>query len=367
MLNEEKQAKIYIMLETILNWDFWNIVIWNNTVFTYIKALFLFILFLLILHLFQSALLNFFGKKAKKTKTEIDDALIKIVATIKPPFYWFLAFYLALQFVVLHQTAQTIIDYILLIWVVYQAVQALQILIDFIVRRKIAGRQNDPNTKAAVKNLGRIAQFSIWIIGFLFVLSNMGINITSFIAGLGITGIAVAFALQNVLGDIFASFAIYFDRPFVIGDYIESGDKSGTVEKVGIKSTRLRSSHGEELIISNQELTNKSVHNYGQMKNRRVVFSLNISPQTEHGQLEKVNKIIIDILKKQNGVELDRVHLKDITSTGFNFEAVYYLSPSDIKNHLDVKQNINLEIKQILDKEKIQLAFPDYYYQNNNG
>lgn len=352
------------MIETFFSLDFWNIIIWGNTMATYTKALVLFALFLLVLYLVQKAFLNFFGKKAKKTKTDIDDAAIKILRTLKPPFYWFLAFYFALQFVEIQDFAKKVIDYALLIWVVYQAVQALQILIDYVVRKKIAKKQEDPNTKTAIKNLGRIAQFSLWIIGFLFVLSNMGINITSVIAGLGITGIAVAFALQNVLGDVFASFAIFFDKPFVVGDYIESGDKCGTVEKVGIKSTRLRSTQGEELIISNQELTNKSVHNYGQMKSRRIVYTLDIDPHTEHSQLEKINKIITTVLKKQKGVEVDRIHLKDINTTGFNFEAVYYLSPADVKHHLDVKQNINLEIKQILDKEKIQLAFPDYYRGN---
>ena len=226
--------------------------VFSNTLAIYVEAVIAFVALLVVFKIFQWLILRNLFRIAKKTKTDIDDTLIEIVKSLRPPFYSFLAFYFAVKILKLSSFTQGVIETILIVWIVYQVVVALQILINFILTKRFAGDE-DPTTRSAISALGTIGKMALWAIGILMILSNLGINITSLVAGLGIGGIAIAFALQNILSDLFSSFAIYFDKPFRVGDFIIVGDKMGTVEKIGIKTTRLKALQGEELIISNQE------------------------------------------------------------------------------------------------------------------
>jgi small-conductance mechanosensitive channel len=192
----------------------------------------------------------------------------------------------------------------------------------------------------------------------LLILSNIGVNITSLIAGLGIGGLAIAFALQRILEDFFSSFSIYFDKPFEEGDFIIVGSDMGVVKHIGLKTTRLQTLQGQELVISNKELTDSRVNNYKKMKKRRIVFTFGVEYSTPVAKMKKINKIVEAIFKKIEGADLDRVHFKEFGDFSLNYEIVYYVKTGDYLEYMNIQQEINLTLKQQFEKENIEFAFP---------
>ena len=184
------------------------------------------------------------------------------------------------------------------------------------------------------------------------------IDLSGVVVGLGVGGIAIALALQTVLSDVFSAFSIYFDKPFEIGDFIVVGDYSGTVKKIGIKSTRLQLLQGEELVISNRELTTASVRNFKKMKKRRIVFALGVTCDTPLEKLRKIPEVISKIIEKMELAELDRVHFKEIGDFSLNFEIVYYMKVRDYVEYLNTQEKINFAIIEALEREDIEMAFP---------
>lgn len=329
----------------------------GNTVGEYVGALFIFVFALIVFKLFQWSILGWLNRLAKKTETDLDDTLIKIVKSLRPPFYSFLAFYVAIQALSLNDFIATVVNVVLIIWVIYQVIIGLQILIDYSISRRFA-REGDATARSALSVLGRIFKGIIWGFGILLILSNLGINISSLIAGLGIGGIAVAFALQNILSDLFSSFAIYFDKPFQIGDFIVVGDHVGTVEKVGIKTTRLRALQGEEIVISNRELTSARVQNFKKMSERRIQFSFGVVYQIPAEKLQKIPAIVKEVVEAVPLVRFDRAHFKKFDDSALLFEVVYYMQTPDYSAYMDAQQAINLGLFRKLEKEKIEFAYP---------
>lgn len=219
-------------IQEFLMLPFWQNEYFGNNLEVYGKAFIIFIALIVLFKIFQSIILFRLKKLAKLTKSEVDDELIKIVRAIKPPFYSFLAFYLALRSVYLSEFWAHVINVVLIIWFAYQIISAVQIFVNYIFRKRFSEENAQMRTSASVISL--LVKGTLWVIALLMVLSNFGVNITSLVAGLGIGGIAIAMALKNILSDLFASFAIYFDKPFLVGDTIVFGDKEGIVEKIGI-------------------------------------------------------------------------------------------------------------------------------------
>jgi len=186
----------------------------------------------------------------------------------------------------------------------------------------------------------------------------MGVDITALIAGLGIGGIAVALALQNVLGDLFASLSIVLDKPFVIGDFIIVDDLLGTVEHIGLKTTRVRSLFGEQLVFSNSDLLNSRIRNYKRMHERRIVFSLGVTYQTPYEKLAAIPDIIREIIELQEQVRFDRAHFKEYGDFALEFEIVYYMLVPDYNAYMDTQQAINLALYERFEKEGISFAYP---------
>ncbi len=206
--------------------------------------------------------------------------------------------------------------------------------------------------------LALIAKLILWTTGFLLVLSNLGVNISALIASLGIGGIAIALAVQNVLGDIFSSFSIYLDKPFEIGDYIIVGDHSGTVKKIGLKSTRIEALQGEEIVISNNELTTTRIQNFKTMKKRRIAFQIGLTYDTSSTKLKKVPKLIESIIEKTKNAEFSRAHFHEFGDFALKYEIVYYIHSGEYQDYMDAQEAINLEIHKAFEKEKIDMAFP---------
>ncbi len=345
------------MFDKIKIMEVWQYTFAGNTVLDFTITFGAFIGFLVVFKVFQVIVLNYLRKLAEKTETDIDDTLVSIVKSLKPPFYSFLAFYAATFFLVLSELLQKIIDVILIIWIVMQIIVATQILIDYIVKKKM-GEEEDAAAENAIDIIGKISKWILWSFGLLLVLSNLGINVTSLIAGLGIGGIAIALALQNTLSELFSSFSIYFDKPFVPGDFIVIGDKKGTVEKIGIKTTRLKALQGEELIISNKELTSAQIQNFKKMKERRISFSFGITYETPVEKVKKVSSVIREIIESVDGARFDRAHFSKFDDSALNFDVVYYVGSGDYADYMDIQQNINIKIMEIFEEMGIGMAYP---------
>ncbi|NOY35919.1 MAG: mechanosensitive ion channel family protein [bacterium] len=326
----------------------------------YLIALAVLVGALIVLKIFREVILSRLKKAAEKTKTDLDDVLIKIIHDITPPFYLIISVYASLKFLKMPAVAEKIVDGVFILAIVLQAVRALQVFIDYwtqkLVGRRIQG--DEAKNKAAVKSISSVLKFLLWLLAALVVLSNWGIDITSLIAGLGIGGIAVAFALQNVLGDIFSSFSILFDKPFQVGDFIIVGGDMGVVERIGIKSTRIRTLQGQELVVSNRELTDARVNNYKKMEKRRIAFSFGVLYETPNEKLKKVPEMVKEIIGGEELAELDRVHFKEFGDFSLNFEVVYYVSSPDYNDYMNTQQSINFALKEAFEKEGIEFAYP---------
>ncbi|MFH0927478.1 MAG: mechanosensitive ion channel family protein [Candidatus Micrarchaeota archaeon] len=299
-------------------------------------------------------------KIADKTDNKLDDALVDILDHFGLLFYITISAYIASQFVELGELGSTAMYYLLLVSNTYYAIRASQRLIDFFTNELIKQRKKEGvDEDVSVIHLGnQILKYAVWVVAAPVLLANAGLDITPLLAGASIGGIAIAFALQNVLTDIFASFSIYFDKPFKVGDFITIGTDMGTVKRIGIKTTRLQTLQGEELVISNKQLTESRINNYKRMDKRRVVFSLGVIYQTDIKQLEKIPKIISKIVTDNKNAKIDRVHFKGFGESSLDFEVVYYVQSSDYNLYMDVQQQINLEIVRAFQKEKIEFAYP---------
>ncbi|MDD3823583.1 MAG: mechanosensitive ion channel family protein [Sphaerochaetaceae bacterium] len=212
-----------------------------------------------------------------------------------------------------------------------------------------------------LKPLLSLIKFLLWIVGFIFLLANLGLDVTTALAGLGVGGIAVAIAAQGILGDLFSYFVIFLDKPFELGDFIVFGDKSGVVERIGIKSSRIRILSGEVLIIANSDLTSSRIHNYKQMQRRRVVFSIGVTYETSQEHVEEIPLIIrkvIESVQSMEGVICDRTHFQAFGPYALIFETVYYVPSPDYVQYMDVQQEIYRNIFRIFNEKGIRFAYP---------
>jgi small-conductance mechanosensitive channel len=340
--------------------EFLSLEIIGNTIKQYLIALFVFLATVLVLRIFRSVGLNKLEEKAKKTKTDFDDVAIRAVRKIGWLLYLVFALYVALQFLKVERAIERVFYYLLLLSLVYYGVKAVGEVIDFtaekiVEKRRVSSEKFDPHT---INFLANLAKGTVWIIAFLIVLQNLGYNISALIAGLGIGGVAVAFALQNILGDIFASFSIYFDKPFQVGDFIIIGKDMGTVKKIGIKSTRIQTLEGQELVVSNRELTDVRVNNYKKMEKRRVVFSFGVEYETPTEKLRKIPAIVKEIIDGLELAEFDRAHFKEFGDFSLNFEVVYYMKTPDYAEYMNTQQALNLALKERFEQERIVFAYP---------
>ena len=221
-------------------------------------------------------------------------------------------------------------------------------------------RQRDTNPSAATHLMlgALVARIVLWSITVLVMLDNLGFNISTLMASLGIGGIAVALAVQSILGDVFSSVSIALDKPFVIGDFIVVDSFMGTVEYVGMKTTRLRSLGGEQIIFSNTELLKKRIRNYKRMQERRVLFEFGVAYETPSDEVERIPGLVKDIVEAGESVRLDRVHFKSFGDSALQFEVVYYVLDADYNRYMDIQQRINLALLRRFRERAIGFAYP---------
>jgi small-conductance mechanosensitive channel len=228
----------------------------------------------------------------------------------------------------------------------------------FIELRREARLEEDAGAVAAMDIVGFLLRVAAWTIVLLLALDNLGVNITALVAGLGVGGIAVALAAQNILGDLFASLSIVLDKPFVVGDFLIIGEFMGNVEQVGIKTTRIRALSGEQLVFSNTDLLGARIRNYGRMYERRVEFHLGVTYQTPSDKLEKIPQIIKAIIDDLDNARFDRAHFEKYGDFALIFEIIYFVEAPEYRLYMDVQQAVNLEIYRRFDEEGIEFAYP---------
>lgn len=224
-------------------------------------------------------------------------------------------------------------------------------------RRKVT-LEEDKAAAGSIDIIRFVARLAVWAMVLLLTLENVGVDITALVAGLGIGGIAVALALQNVLGDLLASLSIALDQPFVIGDFVIVGDHMGTIEYIGIKSTRLRSLTGEQIVMSNADLLSSRLRNYGRMYERRVVFTLGVTYETPRDKLRRLAPLLREIVEAQDGVRFDRAHFAKYGPYSLDFEIVYYVRSPDFGRYMDAQQAINFRIHEAFEDLGVGFAYP---------
>lgn len=329
----------------------------GNSVGEYTFALVLFGVGVLVFKFVQLIVLGWLDRVAARTKTDLDDTFIKMVRSFSPPFYMFLAFWVSLRTLTVSGFADGVVTAVLIIWLVYQAVIVAGILVEDVIFRKFTGAQ-DETTRSALRLLANLVKGAIWGLGIILMLSNLGVDVSSLLAGVGIGGIAIAFALQGILGDLFSSFSLYFDKPFKVGDFIITGDTLGVVKHIGVKSTRIQSLFGEEITLSNQELTKAKIQNYKRMDERRITFSFGILYETPYETLKQVPKMVQQVVEEVEKVRFDRAHFKSFGDSSLDFEVVYYVLDPDYNLYMDIQQEINFKLVEVFEKAGIDFAYP---------
>jgi len=351
---------IEFFLDIELQYTFLNYEVFGNTLADYIIASVVFLVVFSLLKFFKLRILSNLHELAKKTKNDFDDLIIEVIQAVGYPFYLFVSLGIAIQFIEQPPWLSSVVSTFALIVVVYVAVKAVQQIIEYIFEKGIKRRlEEDPRfDPSVIRLLLSFAKGTVWAVAILLLLQNLGYNITALIAGLGIGGLAIAFALQSVLGDIFASFSIYLDRPFETGHFIIVDDISGTVKHIGIKSTRIEATTGEEIIVANKDLTDSRVKNYGRVEVRRNKFMFGVTYQTSLEQLKKIPDIVKEIIDNIELTELNRVHFKEFGDFSLNFEVMYSVDSPDYTLFLDIQQEFNLALKERFEKEGIEFAYP---------
>jgi small-conductance mechanosensitive channel len=296
---------------------------------------------------------------AARTPTKWDDYLVKVLAGTRRLFLLVVAVLIASLLLELPDRLQHGITISFLIALLLQAGIWGGVLIDSIVKDyREKAREENPADVTTLGLIGLGGRVAVWSLVVLLILENLGVDITALVAGLGIGGVAVALAIQNILSDLFASLSIALDKPFVVGDFLMVGDMLGSVEKVGLKTTRLRSLSGEQLVFSNNDLLGSRVRNYGRMFERRVVFSLGVTYDTPRDKLKLIPGIIRTAVEAEENTRFDRSHFSKYGDYSLNFESVYYVLTPDYNQYMDVQQSIYYAIHKGFEEQGIEFAYP---------
>jgi small-conductance mechanosensitive channel len=229
----------------------------------------------------------------------------------------------------------------------------------FHLKSRSAEANQTPTSVTTINAIGVAAKVFLWLVLLLVALEWVfDVNVAALITTLGVGGIAVALAVQNILGDVLAALAIVFDKPFDVGDSVGIDNVNGTVEHIGLKTTRIRSITGEQVVVGNGDMLKSKLRNYGRMSERRVSFNLDVTFDTAPEILERLPGIMEDIIKAQKPVRFDRCHVASFTDSAIRLETVYYVETADYKTYMNVQQAINLEVLRRFAAAKVKFAFP---------
>ncbi len=328
----------------------------ENEPIDYLKSFLLFLVIFLLIQLFRWILKTWVEKITLKTKTKIDDFIVHILDKERRIYFLFLSFFLAIKTLNIPSNLTSFIDKTFLILSAIEISKILVEIVEFIFKRYVNTRKKAK--KAAYYAIITISKVIVWFTLIMFIISNFGVNITSLVTGFGIIGIIVAFSFQSILKDLFSYLTILLDRPIDVGDYIKINDKSGTVKKIGIKTTRIDSVDGEEIVIPNAMITESNINNYGKANFRRVRMKIPVSFNTDVEKIEEIKQKIKDIIEEFPNNEFERCTMKTIGEYGYIFDIVYKIIPRDYSLYIKTNESVNLKIIKYFNSQKIVIPYP---------
>ena len=338
--------------------SFWQYQFWGNSILSYTIAAGGIVLAWVVIRLLRGKVLKKVQQWTSKTESRYDDIAFSSVQKFVLPWIYIFVNYQILQGLnwtakwerVLH-VAMAVVSMYFFIRVVNHI---LSLLLSGIMRRRNETEHRMKQMRGALL----VLKIVVWVLGIIFLIDNLGYNVTTMIAGLGVGGIAIALAAQTILGDLFGYFVIFFDKPFEIGDYVVMGDKSGNIEYIGIKTTRIRSLSGEQLVITNSDLTKQSLANFKSLQQRREVMKLGITYDTPVEVLREVPGMVKQIVESKPKTRFDRAHMAALADSSINFEIVYLIQTNDYSEYMDVRQAVLLDILTKFKESKINFAYP---------
>lgn len=336
-----------------------DLTFWSNTVRQWLIAAGIGALTWIVVRLALRIIQGRLRAIAARTTTEWDDLVLEALSRTRRVFILAVALYAGATVLDLPDRVESLVRTVTVLTVLLQIglwlSAGLRFWLDRYTRREL---ESDRGAATTVSALGFVGRLALWSLVLLMALDNIGVDVTALVAGLGIGGIAVALAAQNILGDLFASLSIVLDKPFVLGDFVIVDDFMGNVEHIGLKTTRVRSLWGEQVIFSNSDLLNSRLRNFGRMAQRRVVFELGVTYQTPRAKLQMIPGIVREAIEAQPKTRFDRSHFKTYGDFALLFESVYYVLAPDFNTYMDVHQAINLAIHERFEAEEIEFAYP---------
>lgn len=293
------------------------------------------------------------------TETDLDDFIGELAARTRLVLLVGISLWVGSYWLELPDRVRSFLDAAATLAALMQVAIWAAVGIDFWVarykQRRLEEDAASATTVTALRFLGKLGVYSVLL---LLALDNLGFEVGALVTGLGIGGVAVALAVQNILGDLFASLSIVLDKPFVIGDFVVVGEFAGTVENIGLKTTRIKSLSGEQLVFSNSDLLSSRIRNYKRMAERRIVFRFGVVYQTPADKLERIPEMITEILEGLEQARLDRAHFQGFGESSFDFEVVYYVTVPEYQAYMDCQQTINLALVRRFEREGIAFAYP---------
>lgn len=330
-----------------------------GTVMEWLTALGLTVVTVLAVRLAKPILVRRLQALTKRTRLSIDDAIVHALDSTRLWLVAVIATALGSQALDLPDRVQRLVDGAATIALFLQIGLWLADLLKFwLDRSEDKARTASPGAATSLAAVGFVGRIALWAVIVLLILDNLGINITTLVAGLGIGGVAVALAVQNILGDLFASLSIVIDKPFVAGDFIIVDNFMGTVEHIGLKTTRVRSLDGEQIVFSNSDLLKGRIKNYKRMRERRVVFPFRVRYDTSPELLEQIPGIVKRLVEGEKDARFERSHFHKFGEWSFDFESVFWMTTPDYNVYMDAQQRINLALMREFDKRGIDFALP---------
>ena len=339
--------------------EFMNQAILGNTLMQWMLAATVLLLGFILLRLVKRVATNRLAALASKTDTQWDDIIVGAIKQTKTLFLLVVSLFLGSMFLQLPDKVHSIFQVTFIIFLLIQlGIWLTVITISMVEHYSRQTLAKNPAAATTMNAVGFISRIVIWSVITLVALDSLGINVTTVVAGLGIGGVAVALAVQNILGDLFASLSIILDKPFVMGDFLIIDEHLGSVEYIGLKTTRIRSLSGEQLIFSNSDLLKSRIRNYGRMFERRVVFNIGVTYSTPRDKLKRIPELIRDAINAQQKTRFDRSHFMKYGDYALQFETVYYVKSPDYNIYMDIQQSIYFAIHEAFEREQINFAYP---------
>jgi small-conductance mechanosensitive channel len=330
----------------------------HNTLDKWLVALVVAVAVWLVLLLLRVVLYRHLLAVSLKTASPLDDLVALLIHKIKAWFSLAVAVYAGSLFLSFPHPVKIVLGRLAFVALLLQAAVWGTEIITFWIVRSRKKEEADASSEATIGILKFLARIVLWATVLLVALDNLGVQVTTLIAGLGVSGVAVALALQNILGDLFASLAILVDKPFVIGDFINVDDFLGSVEHIGLKTTRIRSLSGEQLVFTNSDLLKSRIRNYKRMAERRVLFTIGVVYQTPGDKLVAIPGLVKEIIDSQPKARFERAHFKQFGGSSLDFEIVYWVTDQDYNLYMDIQQAINLGLFRRFQAEGIEFAYP---------